>query len=51
MENKGGDRDKTVLDRIARLEMVGIVGKTFGSFTVSIRYYSEHLTCITYFFP
>lgn len=51
MESKGGDRDKTVLDRIARLEMVGIVGKTFGSFTVSIRYYSEHLTCVNLFLP
>lgn len=51
MESQGGDRDKTVRDRIARLEVVGIVGKTFGSFTVSTRYYSEHLTCVNLFLP
>lgn len=51
MESQGGDRDKTVLDRIAGLEMVRIVGKTFGSFTVSTRYYSERLTCVNLFLP
>lgn len=30
MESQGGDRDKIVLDRIVRLEMVGVVGKTLA---------------------
>lgn len=36
---------------IASLEMVGIVGEPFGPFTVSTKYYSEHLTCVNLFLP